>query len=92
MTQSAKIQRHKELLKWFIEKYAPICYFCRSPIKSDSLFPRISGKKHDDYTIHHVDQNRTNNSPSNLEICHRGCHRQWHINNPKIFESFTGDY
>ena len=67
----SKIGRFKELLKWFLDKYQPKCYFCGKPITWLTI---LLNK----WTIHHKDHNRSNNTISNLEISHRGCHRSYH--------------
>ena len=74
----SKIERLKKLVVFFILKYKPACFFCEKKIEILSFFPKLSGKKRDDYTIHHKDENRSNNKPANLVICHRSCHRQYH--------------
>ncbi len=59
-----------------------LCYFCKRPLTSlppDMTFghkrhPRVSA----DLTIHHIDENRENNSPENRAPCHDSCHRSFH--------------
>jgi len=58
------------------------CYFCGKPLlvrPDDMTFghkrhPRVNT----DITIHHIDEDRTNNDPSNLAECHDSCHRSHH--------------
>ena len=67
----AKVARFKELLRWFLDKYQPRCYFCNVRISWEDI---LLNK----WTIHHKDHDRSNNKIENLEICHRGCHRSYH--------------
>lgn len=74
----SKLERAKEFIKFFFEKYKPICCFCGISLGWESFFPRISGHKRDEFTIHHLDHNRKNNKITNKAICHRDCHRRHH--------------
>ena len=51
------------------------CYFCNHPfIEAD--FPQRAA---DNVTIHHIDEDRTNNTPENLALAHKGCHKHYHF-------------
>jgi len=76
-----KIRRVREFLVWFASKYPQTCHFCGEPIKTENI---TKGNSDDGLTIHHVDQNRDNNTPENLVICHRSCHLSYHRNNPVV--------
>jgi 5-methylcytosine-specific restriction endonuclease McrA len=52
-----------------IEKHEPKCFFCSKPLTAEDLFL---------FTLHHVDQDRGNNTISNLEAAHRKCHKAFH--------------
>lgn len=76
----SRLERMKNFIKFFIEKYQPICCFCQGKLSWMSFFPKLSGKNRDEYTIHHKDHNRKNDIPSNKSFCHRDCHRSHHRN------------
>ena len=66
--------RYREFLILLIQQYDICCFFCCKPITEADLPVR----KVDSLTIHHKDEDRTNNSPYNLEVVHRGCHKHHH--------------
>ena len=72
-----KVKRYKEFIDFFIRKQKPRCFFCGKIITPDSFYPK-KGYKRDELTIHHIDENRNNNNPSNLVLVHRTCHRRYH--------------
>lgn len=74
----SKIERLKDFIKFFIEKYSPVCCFCKSKLSWTSFFPKISLSDRDDYTLHHKDHNRKNEKIGNKAISHRVCHRRHH--------------
>lgn len=73
--------RHKEMLKYFVIKYKPKCYFCRKPMDWRVFFPKLNVGK-EDWTPHHLNENHEDNRPENVELSHRSCHRAWHKQNP----------
>jgi hypothetical protein len=72
----SKINRYKEFIKWFILHYKPKCCFCGKPLSYESFYPKLSGKKRDNLTIHHWRYR-----PYEVtDLCHRSCHRKYHRN------------
>jgi len=78
MSIYSKSERQKTWLTWFFIKYEPKCYFCDETLTAESFFRNLSGKERDEFTLHHVDHNRSNNTRYNLVIAHRTCHRKYH--------------
>ena len=74
----SKAERYKQFLTFLMAKYTPKCYFCETELDSSSFYRNKSQKKMDDLAIHHVDENRSNNDISNLELAHRKCHLKYH--------------
>lgn len=74
---SSKIKRLRSWISWFVSKYPQKCCFCGEIIDS---FKITKGDYSDEVTVHHSDRDRSNNHPSNLMICHRGCHISYHKN------------
>lgn len=73
-----KLERAKEFIRFFVEKYIPKCCFCGGIMNWEVFFPKISRLQRDDWTIHHLDHNRENNKPENKALSHRDCHRKHH--------------
>jgi len=71
----SKIARGKELIEHLVLKHKPRCYFCDKVIDLQSL---SKGHEPDKLTIHHINEDRSDNRIENLEIAHRGCHRAHH--------------
>ena len=69
----SRSRRMKEMLEWFILKFEPSCFFCKKSIDNKVFFQSSDG-----LTIHHKNHNRGDNSPSNLVISHRTCHKSYH--------------
>jgi hypothetical protein len=74
----SKIERQKQFLTFLMDKYEPKCFFCGEKMDSLSFYRNKSGKQLDDFTVHHVDENRSNNHISNLVLAHRKCHLKHH--------------
>ncbi len=74
----SKLERVKNLLKFLIEKFNPICCLCGGKMGWRSFFPKLSGLEIDEWTIHHLDHNRQNDKIENQSPCHRDCHRRHH--------------
>jgi len=60
--------RLREILKLLLRKNNERCYFCKG------VFVDL-----DKITIHHIDFNHENNDLSNLALCHRECHKGYHL-------------
>ena len=73
-SQSSKLQRYKEYLKFLFQKYELRCYFCGRLLDPDAFFPKKSGTHLDEYLIHHIDGNHKNERPENKAFAHRSCH------------------
>lgn len=59
-----------------------LCFFCDRPLLDDDFVahgnasgPRFAG----DGTIHHVDGDHENNDMANKALCHRTCHKAFHL-------------
>jgi len=78
MKTYSKISRLKIMIEYLTKKYSPKCYFCGKDMDYKVFFPKYKMK--DNWTIHHIDENRKNNNIENLVLCHRGCHRKYHKN------------
>lgn len=78
MAGKVRVYQHKarfrEFLLLIFQKYHLSCMFCHREFGEDDLPTRTVDK----LTIHHIDHNRDNNSPSNLVIVHRSCHKAYH--------------
>ena len=70
-----QLQKLKPTLLFMIEKYQPRCFFCGQPLAEEDLYL---------FTIHHVNQNREDDSIKNKEPTHRRCHKAFHSKYTKI--------
>ena len=82
-----RIYRRKARLRDFILLllFSPLnsfCCFCRKPFTEED-FPN---KTEDNVTIHHVDENRENDHPSNKRLAHKICHKRYHFNKDKVWK------
>src|SRR5262245_45892187 len=69
---SVKSSYHFEARRIYVENYGEgpwLCGMC------DEVIREISRK---DGTIHHIDENQTNNEITNLVILHKRCHNKHH--------------
>ena len=73
-----KANRRGYLLRIVFRVYKINCYFCGKRITEDEAVDRIQ----DSITVHHKDEDRSNDTDSNLKFSHRNCHRKWHKENP----------
>jgi len=87
MAYDAEKQMLRELA-WFLLPQLP-CFFCNKPLAGPltraefdtghiTFGHRRHGRVGVKITIHHKDENRDNNKPENLTLCHRGCHEKYH--------------
>ena len=77
-SQSAKYERSKQMIKYFVEKNEPRCFFCGDKLDWKVFYRNLSGEKMDDWTEHHINHNHYDNRPENRIMAHRGCHRKHH--------------
>jgi hypothetical protein len=84
----SKLERVKAFIEFFTEKYKPICCLCGFKMDWKVFFPKFSKMSRDNWTIHHLDHNRENNSITNLDLCHRDCHRRHH-REEQIFKKYN---
>ena len=75
MKVHAKIARVRGWLKWLLDKHPQRCVICGELIKGEAF---LIGDADDGILVHHVDENRANNSPENLHVVHRSCHQRHH--------------
>lgn len=71
----SKQRRLREWLWWAWQQLEPFCEYCGEAIPVDAV---LAGDASDGILIHHEDEDRANNSPKNLKLMHRGCHRTYH--------------
>jgi hypothetical protein len=76
----SKVARLKGFVKFFFEKYEPVCYFCKEKLDWKEFYRNLKGGGIDSLTEHHIDGQHYNNDPSNRELCHRKCHAKYHRN------------
>lgn len=66
---------------WFM-LHQTRCFFCKDPITKLPPDLTFGHRRHPPFntevTLHHLDENRQNNSPSNLAWAHTSCHRSYH--------------
>lgn len=74
----SKIERLKQFVVFFFEKYQPVCGLCGGKLSWKSFFPVLSGKDRDSFALHHKNHNRKDERPKNKAIVHRSCHRRHH--------------
>lgn len=81
MAYNAELQ----MLREFFLLYAPreTCYFCGDPLIVRDSKRTFGHRRHTkiwelNFTVHHDDENRENNTDSNLKGCHSTCHRRFH--------------
>lgn len=79
----SKIERYKDFIKYFIEKYKPRCCFCGELLDWKTFYPKF-GTERDEITKHHKDENRDNNDNTNFDLAHRKCHRKYHKEKERI--------
>ena len=73
--QGTKLRRVREHAFMLAAVYCPCCYTCGQAFEPESF---VAGDASDGLTWHHIDNNRKNNDPANLALCHRNCHRLFH--------------
>jgi len=71
----SKARRLREWLWWFTSVYEVQCCFCHEDIDPAKI---ISGTTTDGVLLHHLDGDRYNDDPHNLDVAHRTCHRTFH--------------
>lgn len=81
MAYNAELQ----MLREFFLFYAPtnLCYFCHKPLATVGEEITFGHRRHPkvwylNFTVHHEDENRENNTRGNLKGCHSTCHRRFH--------------
>jgi len=75
----------KQMLREFFLLYAPRekCFFCGDPIAITPTRTTFGHRRHTkiwelNFTVHHDDENRDNNTDINLKGSHSTCHRRYH--------------
>ena len=71
----SKARRLREWLWWMVSVYEVKCCFCGEVIDPEKI---ILGSTHDGVLLHHLDADRSNDDPHNLDVAHRTCHRKFH--------------
>ena len=74
MRVHSKLARVRGWLLWFMKKYPQACAYCGAPV-TDQL---LTGDATDGFTLHHVNEDRGDNSLENLRFCCRSCHQKQH--------------
>jgi len=67
--------RLREMLSLILAKYDIRCHFCGERLSPSDLPVRRT----DGLTIHHLNGHRGDNSPENLVLAHRRCHKAFHL-------------
>lgn len=75
MKVHSKLARVRSWLKWFATKHPQTCVFCGRLMHPDDF---LVGDSSDGMTIHHADEDRSNNAIGNLHLYCRGCHQKQH--------------
>jgi len=72
----SKLRRNRDFLYFMVSATKCSCSYCGERIDPNLI---ISGSAKDDQVLlHHIDENRTNDDPSNLSLVHRCCHQKLH--------------
>lgn len=74
----SKHERLKYFVKLLLEKHQKRCYICQELLDGNVFYRNKSGMSMDNISVHHLDENRNNNNPDNLEFTHRKCHLKYH--------------
>jgi len=83
----AELQMLREIAWFYLHDKK--CYFCNGylidspkriglPIEGLTFGHRHHQRFPQDITLHHIDENRENNKPDNVVLCHDSCHRSHH--------------
>jgi hypothetical protein len=75
MKVHSKLARVRGWLKWFAEKHPQKCVYCGKPVSTDQF---LTGDSDDGITLHHFNEDRSDNSHMNLRLYHRSCHQLQH--------------
>lgn len=57
------------------------CYFCGKPLLAPADFAAGNGNGPpltDKLTVHHKNEDHSDNRPSNHALCHQTCHKKYH--------------
>lgn len=73
-----KMRHYRDtIIKYALIKAGGKCYFCKEKVGPKDAY---------NLTWHHVDGKHDHNVPSNLEIAHSSCHKQYHSSDNKIWD------
>lgn len=77
----AELRMLREMIWYFGIKIK--CFFCKEPLLSmKKRKAQFGARDHppvkEKLAIHHEDEDRENNDPSNLKPCHSTCHKRHH--------------
>ena len=75
-SMGSKAKRLRDWLYLFAHWVEMPCYVCGEQIDPDAF---TKGDASDGLVPHHIDMSRANASPDNVAVCHRGCHRKFHM-------------
>lgn len=72
-----------QMLREFAHSYLPrlLCYFCQKPLMErivDTFGHRRHPKVKVKVTLHHINENRSDNAWDNLVWAHSACHKRFH--------------
>ena len=73
----SKVKRLRDWLHIFAHWMDDMpCYVCGEQLDPEAF---CIGDASDGLVAHHIDMSRGNANPENIAICHRGCHRKFHV-------------
>ena len=89
-----RMRQLNRLLKFAAAKSGNQCIFCKKPLITPSLLQgqnvwdtRVPVSEYMNLTWHHLDNNRTHNTATNLVMVHSNCHKSFHMSDNRVWEA-----
>jgi hypothetical protein len=77
---NAELQMLREF--WYLHAPRTYCVFCKRPLAVQHPLMTFGHRRHPkvkaEFSVHHLDRQRSNNNFGNLADAHRGCHERHH--------------